>query len=157
MKSMAAGDPLYAFRDELIRQTVAWCVEHSIYYRAHFAELGQNFRGLIDLPRLPILFRQDVVRHQQELLCQHYLPSCVQYTTGTTGEFLQMFRGHEEINFIWNFFSQQFEDRGTSIELRPLYLSLTSTYHGSPTPVPGGAYVISAGVYDKTRIMKGRP
>lgn len=155
-KIIAANDPIYDFRDELFRQTVKWCVERSPFYRARFGEIAKDCRGLVDLPRLPILFRQDVVRHQQELLCQHYLPSCVQYTTGTTGEFLQLFRGHEEIEFIWNFFAPQWKERSASTELQALYLSLTSAYHGSPTPIPGGAYVISAGVYDRTQAKQAR-
>lgn len=143
--------PIASFRENLLKSTIAWCMERSAFYRARFGELGAAFRGLADLPRLPILLRDEVIDNQPLLLCEQVQPSCVQYTTGTTGRFLTLYRSPAEVAFISEFFTAGVNQRHAGQTVRPLWLTLTSAYHGSQTPVPGWPYVIPAGVYDQTQ------
>ena len=141
-------------RDELVRQTVAWCVSQSRFYRSRF-EAAAPFRGLADLPRLPVLHRADVVEHHADLMCVQSLPAGVQHTTGTTGASLQLHRSAAEQAFIWEFFSAQLASRPVPTP-RPLHLNLVNAYHGSLTPMPTAAFVLNAGVYDRAQASQAR-
>jgi phenylacetate-coenzyme A ligase PaaK-like adenylate-forming protein len=141
-------------RDELLRQTIAWCVSQSPYYRSRF-DRASSFRGLADLATLPVLHREDVVEHHAELVCGPSLPAAVQHTTGTTGTSLQLHRSADEQAFIWQFFSAQLAARPAPSP-RPLHLNLVNAYHGSLTPMPSAAYVLNAGVYDRAQASQAR-
>ena len=141
-------------RDELVRQTIAWCVAQSRFYRDRFEAAG-SFRGLVDLPTLPVLHREDVVAHHADLICGQSLPAAVQHTTGTTGASLQLHRSAAEQAFIWEFFSAQLAARPFPTP-RPLHLNLVNAYHGSLTPMPSVAYVLNAGVYDRAQASQAR-
>lgn len=160
MPALAAAteqaDATRDFRDDLLRRTVAWCSERSPFYRERFAGVAGSFRGLDDLALLPILTREEIAAHERELLCEPVQPACIQYTTGTTGTPLHLFRGPGEIAFISSFYGEQVRERLATGEPRPLHLSLTSAYHGQPTPVPVWAYAVFAGVYDRTQAQQAR-
>ncbi|MBZ4422778.1 hypothetical protein [Myxococcus sp. RHSTA-1-4] len=149
------ADSVHALRDRLLKDTVTWCTERSPFYRQRFAEVANPFRGLEDLDRLPVLFREEVVQHQGDILCDPGTPAAVQHTTGTTGAFLQVYRGPAEQAFVWDFFGAQLlaEPRPGP---RPLYMNLMNAYHGALTPVPSHAYVLSVGVYDKAQAAQAR-
>ncbi len=144
------------FRDPLLRDTVSWCVRQSPFYRARFGSEAEHFRGLDDLPRLPVLFRDEAKADQDGIRCQQVTPSAVQYTTGTTGEFWRLYRSAEELQFIAQFYTERARTLLESGQTRPLLLALTSVYHGAPTPVPGWPYVVSAGMYDRTQAHQAR-
>lgn len=142
------------FRDRLAIQTVAWCRAQSAFYRQHWSEMP-TFGGLSDLPSLPILRREDIAQHHSALLCDPGAPACVQYTTGTTGTFLPLYRSHAEVAFIQDFYTRKLRDQPLSAgALQPLHLALTSAYHGSATPIPSAAYIVTAGVYDRTQAQQ---
>jgi phenylacetate-coenzyme A ligase PaaK-like adenylate-forming protein len=141
-------------RDILLRETVSWCVASSSYYRKRFPPPGA-FRGLQDLASLPVLTRAEVVENHADLLCDASLPTAIQHTTGTTGAFLELYRGAAEQAFIWDFFSAQLQTRDLP-EVRPLHLNLTNAYHGALTAMPSHAYVLSAGVYDRAQAQQAR-
>jgi phenylacetate-coenzyme A ligase PaaK-like adenylate-forming protein len=141
-------------RDELVRQTIAWCVSQSRFYRERF-EAAPSFRGLADLPTLPVLHREDVVEHHADLMCDQSLPAGVQHTTGTTGASLQLHRSATEQAFIWDFFSAQLAARPLPTP-RPLHLNLVNAYHGSLTPMPTAAFVLNAGVFDRAQASQAR-
>lgn len=146
-----------AFREPLLLKTVEWCVKHSPFYRERFGPaVAAGFNGLEDLHRLPILFRDDAYRNADRLLCQRVQPACVQYTTGTTGQLLHLYRSPDEIAFVGDFFSRRVMDMYGAQPVRPLWLSLASAYHGSPTPIPGWPFIVSAGVYDRTQAQQAR-
>jgi phenylacetate-coenzyme A ligase PaaK-like adenylate-forming protein len=142
-------------RESLLRETVAWCATRSPYYRDRFGAAAQDFAGLADLPKLPVLFREEVVRHQAEILCDPSLPAAVQHTTGTTGASLHVYRGPAEQSFVWEFFSAQLTANPRPGP-RPLYMNLVNAYHGSLTGMPSHAYVLSAGVYDRAQASQAR-
>ena len=143
-----------AFRDRLLRLTFAWCRERSRFYRERFAGI-ERFEGLRDLHRLPVLRRDEILRSHGDLLCDPGPPACVQYTTGTTGTFLPLYRSHAEVAFITTFYTENLRERLSRTDvLRPLQLALTSAYHGSATPIPTPAHIVTAGVYDRTQAQQ---
>ena len=148
-------NPIWKFREQLLKATISWCMEKSSFYKKHFGKAGIHFRGLEDLHTLPILFRDMLDGQEEQFCCEKVQPSCIQYTSGTTGKFITLFRSPSEIAFINNFFNERVQqlvnDKNSK---RPLWLSLISAYHGSPTPVPGWPYIVSAGVYDLTQVRQ---
>ncbi len=151
---MTGHPPVCALRNELLQQTVDWCRQRSTFYRQRFEDV-EPFRGLEDLPRLPVLHRSEVVAHHQALRCDDSLAATVQHTTGTTGAFLQLYRSQAEQSFIWEFFAAQLavaQHAGP----RPLYVSLANAYHGNPISVPSRAYILSVGVHDKAQASQAR-
>lgn len=142
------------FRDRLLRQTVAWCRAQSAFYREHWSKVGA-FGGLADLAQLPVLRRDDIALNHAALLCDPGPPACVQYTTGTTGTFLPLYRSQAEVAFIQEFYTRNLRERAPAPEaLQALHLALTSAYHGSATPIPSAAYIVTAGVYDRTQAQQ---
>jgi phenylacetate-CoA ligase len=65
----AEGEQLAELRDRRVRETVAYCVERSSYYRERLREAGAepgDIRGVADLERLPILLDKEAERELQE-------------------------------------------------------------------------------------------
>jgi len=142
-----AVSPVKLFRNRLLKETLAWSVQRSAFYRKRLGGIADSVRGVDDLPNIPVLFRDDVVAHHSEMQCSTGAPARIQYTTGTSGTFLQLYRGSDEAAFISAFYSAQIQSRFQDVAIRPLQLSLTSGFHGDPTPIPGWPFVISAGIY----------
>jgi len=141
-------------RDELLRETFGWCRARSSFYEERFAGV-EEFSGLDDLHRLPVLFRQDVVDNHEGLCCDPSLPTAVQHTTGTTGQFLQLHRSAAEQSFIWEFFSAQLAV-DDPVGPRTLCLNLINPYHGGMINVPSRTYMLSAGVFDPPQAQQAR-
>jgi len=140
-----------AFRDKLLRLTIDWCRENSPFYQQRLP-LAAKFDGLQSLHALPLLRREDILNNHSEFLCDAGPPASVQYTTGTTGTFLPLYRNQAELAFIEQFYTANLQSRNIAADTkRPLHLSLSSAYHGAPTPIPSASYVLSAGVYDRTQ------
>lgn len=153
---MTAPESLHALRDDLLCRTVEWCRARSPFYRERFAQAG-DFGGLADLDRLPVLFRRDVIANHASLRCDPSLPSAVQYTTGTTGESLHLYRSPAEQAFIWEFFSGQLATAaGGPASPRPLHMSLVNIYHGTLLNVPSQAYVLPVGIFDQAQASQAR-
>lgn len=148
----ASNAALTEFRARLLAQTLGWCTTRSAFYRRHWGAAANQVRCVADLSCLPVLERHHIIENAADLLCDASLPVCVQNTSGTTGTLMQMYRGRSEVAFIWDFFSRQIQMR----DPRPLYLALTSAYHGAPTPLPSAAFVLNAGVYDRTQARQAR-
>lgn len=151
------GDPATApreLREGLLRETVAWCAANSPFYRERFPDPSE-VRSLDDLARLPILFREDVISNYDALICDPATPAAVMHTTGTTGAFLEVLRGPAEQAFVWEFFAAQ-QALESAPDPRPLQLNLTNSYHGSLTPMPTPAYVLSASVHDRAQASQAR-
>ncbi len=151
---MTAAGSMRELQDGLLRQTFDWCRSRSPFYRARFADVAA-FSGLEDLPRLPVLFRRDVIEHHGALRCDASLPSAIQHTTGTTGAFLQLYRSAAEQAFIWEFFSAQLQASAPE-GVRPLHLNLVNAYHGTLLNVPSRAYVLPVGVFDRAQASQAR-
>ena len=144
----------HQLRSDLLRDTIQWCRSSSDFYRERFAAAGE-VTGLADLERLPVLLRQDIVDNHERLRCDHETPVAIQHTTGTTGAFLQVYRGPAEQSFVWQFHAAQIQTTPPPVS-RPMHLVLSNAYHGALTPVPTRAYVMSVGVHDKAQASQAR-
>jgi phenylacetate-coenzyme A ligase PaaK-like adenylate-forming protein len=151
---IAASSAAQRLQGELLRETIAWCRSSSAFYRERFSDAG-DISELADLGRLPVLFRQDVVDSYDALRCDPSLPAAIQHTTGTTGSFLQVYRGASEQAFVWQFMAAQLAATPEP-PIRPLHLVLANAYHGTLTPVPSRAYLISVGVHDGAQASQAR-
>lgn len=150
----AAPSAARQLRNELLRETIEWCRNQSTFYRERFADAGE-ISTLDDLARLPVLRRSEVVANHDALRCDRSVPSAIQHTTGTTGRFLQIYRGAAEQAFVWQFMAAQLQANPPPA-VRPLHLVLANAYHGTLTPVPTQAYVISVGVHDTAQAGQAR-
>jgi phenylacetate-coenzyme A ligase PaaK-like adenylate-forming protein len=150
----AAVSAAQELRAELLRETIEWCRASSPFYRARFAGLGE-ISTLDDLAAVPVIFREDVVENHDALRCDSSLPAAIQHTTGTTGSFLQMYRGAAEQAFVWQFMASQIPPVLPGA-IRPLHLVLANAYHGTLTQVPSLAYVVSVGVHDGAQASQAR-
>lgn len=145
---------MHELQNGLLRQTFDWCRSRSPFYQERFGHVD-TFAGREDLARLPVLFRKDVVEHHAALRCDASLPSAVQHTTGTTGQFLQLYRSATEQAFIWEFFSAQLQ-ASPPRQSRPLHMNLVNAYHGTLLNVPSHAYVLPVSVFDRAQASQAR-
>ncbi len=150
----APDSAAHRLRSDLLRDTIEWCRSSSDFYRERFADAGE-VTGLADLGRLPVLSRQDIVDNHERLRCDQETPVAIQHTTGTTGAFLQVYRGPAEQNFVWQFHAGQIQATPSPAS-RPMHLVLSNAYHGALTPVPTRAYVMSVGVHDRAQATQAR-
>ena len=151
---MTVADAPRQLRESLLRDTVAWCTANSRFYRERLPS-PETVGGLDDLARMPVLYRDEVIEHQERLICDPSPPAAVQHTTGTTGPFLEVLRSASEQAFIWEFFAAQLAVADQRLP-RPLHLNLANAYHGALTPLPSNAYVLSAGVHDQAQAAQAR-
>ncbi|TGP89079.1 MULTISPECIES: phenylacetate--CoA ligase family protein [unclassified Mesorhizobium] len=135
-------------RNELIGRTVRDAAGRSPFYRRHFADLDLSIIHRIeDLAVLPRLAKSDVRAAGYSILCGGQIPSHVQNTSGSTGSPLLLFRSQEEMTFIRAFFSHVHGEEAGD-RLRPVVLALTIPHHGTPTPIPGHAFVLQTALTD---------
>ena len=151
---MTETDPTRALRDTLIKETFEWCKAKSPFYQNRFAEIS-TFSGLADLYRIPVLTRSEVVANHKDICCDPSLPTSVQFTTGTTGQYLHLYRGQAEQAFIWEFFSAQLQ-ASPPPDVKPLCMNLVNVYHGNLINVPSRAFVLPVGVFDRAQATQAR-
>ena len=81
---------LEAYQDERLQQIVADAYENVPYYRRRFDDLGlspKDIRGRSDLPKIPLLTRDDIRAHFDDLRSRRVSPRSLRtgHTSGTTG------------------------------------------------------------------------
>ncbi len=134
-------------RNELIGQTIRKAAEASRFYRRRFDGFDLSSIKTVDhLSRLPVLEKDDVRAAGSSILCTGPTPSHVQNTSGSTGPPLLIYRSFEETQFIREFF-YKLHCQGPPTD-KPIVLSLVIPHHGTPTPVPGNAFVLSGAATD---------
>ena len=77
-------------QDELVRTFAAHCYEHSPFHRRRFASAGltpSDIRAAADLPKLPILTKNDVRQNADQLLADNFDRRRLRlgHTSGSTG------------------------------------------------------------------------
>jgi phenylacetate-coenzyme A ligase PaaK-like adenylate-forming protein len=84
---MSAADELRAW---LLERTIAHAVARSRFHRDRIGRLAGEVEGLDDLHRLPLLTKQHLVAHVDELRTFGEYPDFLMYTSGTSGEPLEV-------------------------------------------------------------------
>jgi phenylacetate-coenzyme A ligase PaaK-like adenylate-forming protein len=108
------------------------------------------------LDGLPILDREAVAARPEEFLASDVTVRSICHTSGTTGAPLDLYKSHEEIEFIQDYYRQLFAPLVASLASRPLVLTLPNVNHGVPVPMPGIGMTFVAGVTDDTLIRDAR-
>lgn len=102
---------LRAYQEERLERMIAHCYEHVPYYREMFDRLGlvpSDVRSLEDLPKLPILEKDDVRAAEGRLFSDTVNPRWLHShpTSGSTGKPLRVYRSRDisnmETAFVWN-------------------------------------------------------
>ena len=101
----SAGE-IEAYQDEKLRSLVGYAYENVPYYRQRWQSLGivpADIRSRADLPKLPVLTKEDVVQNREQLLSRAVSRSrlALRHTGGTTGKALHFYVSQESIAFQW--------------------------------------------------------
>lgn len=103
---------LQTYQDERLRETIQHAYNSSPYYRRIMQErklAPHDIRTAADLPKLPILDKQLLRRHYDEIVCQDWPRSrrVILSTGGTTGTSLKLVEDRDtsswETGIIWRF------------------------------------------------------
>lgn len=90
-------------QQELLRDTLDYCLEHVPYYHDKWSSLGlstERLQVLEDLYHWPILRKQDVLSHRQELVSSAVRVVGYRCTSGTTAKRLPLPISDEEVQAI---------------------------------------------------------
>jgi len=95
-----------AYQDEHLHRLAKYVYEHVPYYRSVMTARKlhpDDIRGRSDLPKLPLLTKEDVRRHASLLRSNIAAPGTLirRHTSGTTGTSLQFYSTAESIAFQW--------------------------------------------------------
>ena len=124
------GD-IAAYKDEQVRGIVKHAYETVPYYRRTFDQRKvkpHDIKGVEDLPKVPILTKEEVRANVCHLVSADYRGSRLMrdHTSGTTGTSLQFFREPEAIAFQWAVwwrhkarFHVRFNERSANFSGRP--------------------------------------
>ncbi len=100
------ADKIEEYQEENLQKLIRHAYDTVPYYRRAFDSLKLkpgDIRTSADLPKLPLLTKEDVFRHRDELVSTaydtKYLVFC--HTSGTTGKSLQFYQEPSAIQFRW--------------------------------------------------------
>ena len=99
---------LEAYQNEKLREMIAHAYEHTAFYRRRFDEAGlgpDDIRTVADLPKLPLLEKDDVRRMGREMLSDAYDPNqlAAHPTSGSTGMPLMLYTGPDAVEVEYAF------------------------------------------------------
>ncbi|MGO9302551.1 MAG: phenylacetate--CoA ligase family protein [Candidatus Korobacteraceae bacterium] len=99
------GD-IEAYQDEKLRELIRYAYGNVPFYREKMGELKltpDDVRSVDDLPKMPILTKEDVRAHFQKLLSVEVRKSMLihRHTSGTTGKSLDVYVSPAAIAFQW--------------------------------------------------------
>jgi phenylacetate-CoA ligase len=95
-----------AHQDENLRALIRYAYENVPYYRQRWQALRitpADIRSRADLPKLPILTKEDVVQNREQLLSRAVGQNQLswRHTSGTTGKALHFYVSKDSIAFQW--------------------------------------------------------
>lgn len=141
----SSADARHKLRSSLLPATLEHAATSSPLYAGRW--LGRaNVRTIEQLPSLPIVTKEDIVRSQSEATPHAGTAALVQRTTGTTGTPLNIYRGSEELQFLREFFANVARSETTGIPA--VVLHLADLYHGPSLDIPSNAHPVRAGITD---------
>jgi phenylacetate-CoA ligase len=101
-----SASEIEAYQDEKLRDLIVYAYENVPYYRQRWQPLKivpGDIRSRADLPKLPVLTKEDVVQNREQLLSRTASRSelAFKHTSGTTGKALQFYVSKASIAFQW--------------------------------------------------------
>jgi phenylacetate-CoA ligase len=95
-----------AYQDEKLRTLIRYAYENVPYYRQRWQSLRitpTDIQSRADLPKLPILTKEDVVQNRERLLSRTASRNelAFRHTSGTTGKALHFYVSKDSIAFQW--------------------------------------------------------
>ncbi|HEX4425801.1 MAG TPA: hypothetical protein VH079_10405 [Terriglobales bacterium] len=101
-----SASEIEAYQDEKLRALIRYAYENVPYYRQRWQSLRitpADIQSRADLPKLPVLTKEDVVKNREQLLSRTASKSqlAFRHTSGTTGKALQFYVSKESIAFQW--------------------------------------------------------
>lgn len=84
-------------REYLLPMTIRHAVERSPFYSKQLGEAALSIKTIAELSKLPLLYKKDLTEHGDELRTFKTYPDFLMYTSGTTGNPLQVPVYREEI------------------------------------------------------------
>lgn len=146
---------LAALRLFLARRTLAHACAMSRFYGddpVYRRNLEMTSEREPDLTALPVLDRDTVRGHFDDMVCEGLRLRCVVHSSGTTGAPIEIYKSFEEVDFLGRFFVQLFRP-AFETDVRPISLSFPTPHHGTPVPIPSPALGLASGVTDDTLIQ----
>jgi hypothetical protein len=108
----------------------------------------EGIRRVSDLPRLPFTDRAMLAAAPSRFLAEGITPTYLQFTSGTTGVPLLVWRCQEERVAIARLLGDEQPPAGDM----PLALALRELHHGTATPIPGHHLVIEGSIADERTV-----
>jgi phenylacetate-CoA ligase len=101
-----SASEIEAYQDEKLRGLIRYAYENVPYYRQRWQSLRiapADIQSRADLPKLPVLTKEDVVRNREQLLSRAVSRKelAFRHTSGTTGKALHFYVSKESIAFQW--------------------------------------------------------
>jgi phenylacetate-CoA ligase len=99
-------EEIRAYQDEKVQELIRYSFEYVPFYRDRMKERKlkpEDFRGVSDLRKLPILTKEEVRRNRERLLSSAIPASKLQlrHTSGTTGKSLELYVSRSAIAMQW--------------------------------------------------------
>jgi phenylacetate-CoA ligase len=99
-------ETIQAYQDEKVRDLIRYAYEYVPFYRDRMQQRKlkpEDFRGVSDLPKLPLLTKEDVRSNRKKLLstASPSSPLQLRHTSGTTGKSLELYVSRSAIAMQW--------------------------------------------------------
>ncbi len=101
-----SASEIEAYQNDRLRKLIRYAYENVPYYRRKMHELRlvpNDIRRVADLPKMPVLTKEDVRLHRDELVSAAVKKRELYFshTSGTTGKSLQFYLAKHQIPFQW--------------------------------------------------------
>lgn len=151
----------HVLQNFLLARTFDHARRHTSYYRRTeyraFAPAPTAVEP--DLDAVPVLTRDTVATQPHDFLADNVTVRSLCHTSGTTGTPLDLYKSHEEIRFLQDYYGQLIRPAVRALATfgsRPLVLTLPNVNHGVPVPMPALGMTFVSGVTDDTLIRDAR-
>lgn len=135
--------------DRLLASTIARAVSGTKLYNRLYSNIRfDKIIAVEDLKHLPLVSKKMLLEAGEDAVNWSLNCAAIQNTSGTTGQPLFLHRSWEEFEFISKFFERRVFNKLTDDD-RPLILNMDVPGHGTPTPVPTGAFIVNSCITDE--------
>ncbi len=140
---------LFNLHKRLLRETLARTRVGTSFYQdpAYDVVIDTPADQPPDLTCYPLIDRQVVIDNFDRLISSACTFASACHTSGATGPSLSIYKSHEEIEFLWQYYLR-LQAVTVSRAPRPLVLSFPNLYHGVAVRTPSAGKVFVSGVTD---------